>query len=1177
MATGRPLGNMVINLSLNSTSFTNTLDEIKREIRQAQTAMKANLAVVSQSGDEYETLSAKVNGLNQVMSANQRQIEALQKKYKEAVSVYGEASKEARNYAIQINNAVARQAAWERQLQQTKERLAELNKSSRPFADVLNEIKSKFSGLKDQAESFAKEATVKIGAVTAGISTMSATMAPAIIGVGGLGAAFTSAGVGVIGFGKVATSALKDVFDASDQLTQAQEKLNQATNPEERKKALEEINAVYAGLDSNQQKALKSLQSFKSFWGDFTKSFEKPVFNVFIQGLNLAKNVLNMLKPTIQGSAKAIEGLMNGLNNALQSSQAKQFFNWLAQTAPQAITTFGRIFGNVFGGVMNLFMAFTPLASNVQTGLVNLTQKFQNWTASVAKSAGFKQFIEYAKANAPILFNILKNVGIIVVNVIKILTPVFAQIGHYVLVAVNSVTGFVASLVSSKEKMNSFKQKAVEVFQSVKNFVQPVISAVANFVGSKIKQIKKFWDTDGEQFKHALVNAFNMIRSVIAFVMPFILIIVKSVWGNIKGVINGSLNVIMGAVRIFTGLFTGNWHKMWEGIKQLFKGAFQVIWNWMQLMWIGRMLKGALSFIGLFKNAFKGLWNALKSIFSAPIKWIVNLVKNSFSGMHKTSISIFNALKNSVKVIWNAIKDHTVDPIKSAFKTITSTLSNLRTKALDIFNNLKDGAGNIWNKMIETFKSLPSKMADALKKGAKSIGNAMKSVSKVMLEGIAKGVNGVIDGIDWILDKVHAPKKVRIPEWHIPQYAKGTDNHPGGLAVVSDGKGKNKQELIVLPNGQAFLSPKEETIMNLPKGTSVLNGDATAELLSVLPKYASGTGWLQSAWDTVKDVASDVGSKVKDLAINIYDYITDPQKLLEKVISKTANLDGVLEPTLSLTKSAIKIMIKGAKDWIEDKIIGDIQPSGNATEDVKRWVAAGMKIAGISGSNWFNGLVTIAMHESGGNPKAINLWDINAKLGHPSAGLMQMIEPTFRRYAKKGYTDWMNPIHQVVADIFYIKDRYGSIENVPGIRALRSGGRYVGYANGGFVTNEQIARIAEGNKPEVIIPLTKRTRALQLLAKTQQVLGIPNGSTVQINNDNSDLIARQDQLIELLQQQNAILLKLLAKDQGIQQLQLDIPFNIDGRQIARATAKYNKEELDRLNRLDARYGGVITT
>ncbi len=35
---------------------------------------------------------------------------------------------------------------------------------------------------------------------------------------------------------------------------------------------------------------------------------------------------------------------------------------------------------------------------------------------------------------------------------------------------------------------------------------------------------------------------------------------------------------------------------------------------------------------------------------------------------------------------------------------------------------------------------------------------------------------------------------------------------------------------------------------------------------------------------------------------------------------------------------------------------------------------------------------------------------------------------------------------------------------------MNHGGPYVGYANGGLITKEQIARVGEGNKREWIIP-----------------------------------------------------------------------------------------------------------
>ena len=46
--------------------------------------------------------------------------------------------------------------------------------------------------------------------------------------------------------------------------------------------------------------------------------------------------------------------------------------------------------------------------------------------------------------------------------------------------------------------------------------------------------------------------------------------------------------------------------------------------------------------------------------------------------------------------------------------------------------------------------------------------------------------------------------------------------------------------------------------------------------------------------------------------------------------------------------------------------------------------------------------------------------------------------------------------------------------------------KIMGYAEGGFVDTEQLAMVGEGNRPEVIIPLSKPDRARELLAQTYQ-------------------------------------------------------------------------------------------
>ncbi|MFY3807855.1 transglycosylase SLT domain-containing protein, partial [Escherichia coli] len=66
--------------------------------------------------------------------------------------------------------------------------------------------------------------------------------------------------------------------------------------------------------------------------------------------------------------------------------------------------------------------------------------------------------------------------------------------------------------------------------------------------------------------------------------------------------------------------------------------------------------------------------------------------------------------------------------------------------------------------------------------------------------------------------------------------------------------------------------------------------------------------------------------------------------------------------------------------------------------------------------------------ESGGNPRAINNWDINAKRGDPSRGLMQTIGSTFNRYAGKLRSRGIyDPLANVYASMRYALATYGSL------------------------------------------------------------------------------------------------------------------------------------------------------
>lgn len=74
------------------------------------------------------------------------------------------------------------------------------------------------------------------------------------------------------------------------------------------------------------------------------------------------------------------------------------------------------------------------------------------------------------------------------------------------------------------------------------------------------------------------------------------------------------------------------------------------------------------------------------------------------------------------------------------------------------------------------------------------------------------------------------------------------------------------------------------------------------------------------------------------------------------------------------------------------------------------------------------GILAQIQQESGGDPNSVNNWDINAQRGYPSKGLLQVIAPTYRANAKRGYGHLKYqavPYTNVWAALQYVKRRYG--------------------------------------------------------------------------------------------------------------------------------------------------------
>lgn len=105
---------------------------------------------------------------------------------------------------------------------------------------------------------------------------------------------------------------------------------------------------------------------------------------------------------------------------------------------------------------------------------------------------------------------------------------------------------------------------------------------------------------------------------------------------------------------------------------------------------------------------------------------------------------------------------------------------------------------------------------------------------------------GAINSVWSGLVSLPAVKFIDIITRHFTErHAKGTDNHPGGLATVNDQRGTLYKELVTLPDGTSFIPEGRNVVLPLPPGSKVMRAGKTRSLMNRLgiPNYEKGIGF----------------------------------------------------------------------------------------------------------------------------------------------------------------------------------------------------------------------------------------------------------------------------------------------------------------------------------------------
>lgn len=494
----------------------------------------------------------------------------------------------------------------------------------------------------------------------------------------------------------------------------------------------------------------------------------KNRMNTLANSLKLAKNqMMNALADLGLALAPTIKSALEALTPMI-----KKVAEWIRQNPKLASGIMKAVagFAVLSIGIGGATKVFSPLFSTISKGIL-IFDKF--------KAAG--SFAEGFKTAFPTLSKVgsgLKKLGQSGLKIGKTLGKGLVK-GIQATGKVAKIAG--SGIVKGAKVVGSGAIKGAKVIgtgaKAVGNFAMQGAAKGMQLLATGAQKAVGAVKAVGLAMKAAfLANPVGVIiAAIVAVVVVLVVLYNKCSWFR-----NG-VNAIFRAV--------GNFIKqVWQGIKPVVMAVISGIAAYIRI------------YVAIWKMIFKGVAIVFKAIWSG-IKAVVSVVLTVISAYIKTNIAIWKAIFKTIgivaKAVWNAIK----------------------AAALVLWNGLKSGVIGVQT----TFSTA---------------WNAIKTVAIGVWDGIKSGFSGMIEGVKGILngvvkfftDKFNAIKEkaqsLPLIGGLFGKNAAGTNYWEGGLTTVAE----RGAELIQIPGKPAFLA-ESEMLLNLPKGTRILNNSQTRSTL----------------------------------------------------------------------------------------------------------------------------------------------------------------------------------------------------------------------------------------------------------------------------------------------------------------------------------------------------------
>jgi TP901 family phage tail tape measure protein len=400
------------------------------------------------------------------------------------------------------------------------------------------------------------------------------------------------------------------------------------------------------------------------------------------------------------------------------------------------------------------------------------------------------------------------------------------------------------------------------------------------------------------------------------------------------------------------------------------------------------------------KGFGSGIATGAKAVGGFVKTWVIDPVLAPFkaagSWLWARGVAIVSGVKNGIvtgaKAVGSFTKTWVIDPIVGVFKTAGSWLL---ARGVAIVSGLKSGIVT-GAKAIGSFGK--TWVIDPVVGAFKTAGSWLWARGAALVSGFKSGIIAGAKGIGgWALRNVVMPSVnvfLKAGTWLVDKGGALISGLKSGIVSGIKGIGSWIKSNIIDPVVNAV-----KNFFGIHSPSTVF-AEIGGHLVGGLFKGLATTNGTDIAKKVFGDMPSALGSIVKKGIVSVAGL---PGKALNALGSLGGKLGGFFKGLFG----------------------GD----GGGGKGVQRWAPLVSQVLSMLGApaTALGPVLKRINTESGGNPKAINLWDINAKRGDPSRGLMQTIGSTFSAFAgpflQRGIYD---PLASIYAGINYAMHRYGA-------------------------------------------------------------------------------------------------------------------------------------------------------